>query len=690
METPAVERLTYRPDLEGLRAIAVLLVVAAHANVPGAQGGFVGVDVFFVLSGYLITALLTLEMRAAGTVDFWTFYARRLRRLAPGLLLMLLAACLLARFVFSPTRQMNQADSAAVTAVWASNFHFAFANMDYFGPAAESNVFLHTWSLGVEEQFYLVWPLLLWLTFAGVSRRSGSADGVAAARPRRLKTVMALIFACSLALCLWLMRAHPLSAFYMMPARAWQFSLGALAWLYFPPQTSTAISRAERIWPWLGWFGLLLIALAAFGYGTNAPYPGWRALPPSLGAALVIAAGSRPAGTRKTGAFPVSALLSLRPMQALGRVSYSWYLWHWPILVVGGAIYVQAGLSTRIALALFSLALAAISYRCVELPLRRCDALLRRPWRMVTGTAAVLILAGGLALQWGNQAMQEQFDPAYAWFGQARRDMSELYAHGCDTWYHSAEVMVCQFGDEQAPHTAVLMGDSIGAQWFPAMKPRFTQAGWRLLVITKSACPMVEKPVFYARIGKEYTVCAEWRQRALAFLREIRPDHVFLGSAATPGSGFSTADWTDGTRKVLQAIAPHVGAITLIRGTPVLPFDALDCLADETLLTRLLAKENRCSALPDNTRNDWIFAALREAADGFPNARLLDMNDAVCPDGRCSAKQDDFIVFRDGQHLTASFAARLAGPFSQRLEKLWAAPECHDLSVCPVYSGSHK
>jgi hypothetical protein len=292
---------------------------------------------------------------------------------------------------------------------------------------------------------------------------------------------------------------------------------------------------------------------------------------------------------------------------------------------------------------------------------------------MAACTLVILLLAGGLALQWGNRAMEAQLDPALAWLGQARGDVSELYGLGCDTWISSATPDVCEFGDKKAPRTAVLMGDSVGAQWFPALKSRFAQGDWRLRVITKSACPMVDKPFFYARIGKEYTVCAEWRRRALELLREMKPDHVFLGSSIASGNDFSIADWTEGTRKVLSAISPHVDAITLIRDTPVLPFDALDCLANETSLTLLLAGKNRCSAIPDGTLNDRILAALREAANGFANARLLDMNGSVCPEGRCHAKQDDLIVFRDSQHMTARFAARLADKFGQNLDELWHA-----------------
>ncbi|MDR0529909.1 MAG: acyltransferase [Zoogloeaceae bacterium] len=423
---------------------------------------------------------------------------------------------------------------------------------------------------------------------------------------------------------------------------------------------------ARLFWNVLGWIGFLFVVLAALNYDGKTPYPGWRAIPPSLGAALMIAAGGR-----CNGVFSVTCLLSLKPMQALGRISYGWYLWHWPILTLSGVIYIQAGETTRLALALCALFLAAFSFRFVELPIRRNGALLRYPKRIVLGAICASLLMANFALSWNRRAEKARFDPLWTQIEEARSDLSELYAYGCDTWFFSAELTVCAFGDQRATHTAVLMGDSVGAQWFPALKPRFTQLGWRLLVLTKSSCPMVEKSFFYPRIGKEYTVCTEWRQRALDFLREQKPEQVFLGSAVSSG-GFSDAEWTEGSRKVLAALSPYVGAITLIRGTPILPFNAPDCLADETFFTNFLAGENRCSAKPDDTRNEAVFAALRVAARDFPNTRLLDMNDAICPDGLCGAQRENLVVFRDNQHLTARFTAHLAEIFSNRLDALWA------------------
>ncbi|MBS0382063.1 MAG: acyltransferase, partial [Proteobacteria bacterium] len=214
-------RLGYRSDLEGLRAVAILLVVAAHTRLPHLAGGFVGVDVFFVLSGYLISGLLLQEYATNQRIDLVMFYARRLRRLLPGLLFMLLGCCVLGKLLLAPGQQTIQADAAASAALWLSNFHFAFGNTDYFSAGANSNLFLHTWSLGVEEQFYLAWPPLLMLTFC--LKRRGIPTLVA----------MGCILAMSLLLSAFWMDKNPLLAFYMMPARAWQFALGAIVFAIF-------------------------------------------------------------------------------------------------------------------------------------------------------------------------------------------------------------------------------------------------------------------------------------------------------------------------------------------------------------------------------------------------------------------------------------------------------------------------
>ncbi|MDR1934571.1 MAG: hypothetical protein LBS49_03140 [Candidatus Accumulibacter sp.] len=363
----------------------------------------------------------------------------------------------------------------------------------------------------------------------------------------------------------------------------------------------------------------------------------------------------------------IHSLLCLRPMQALGRVSYSWYLWHWPVLLLGASVYMEVSLTGRLALALLSLLLAWISYRYAELPIRHNDYLLRRPVLTVTGTLATLAAASAFCLvYWGGRIETNLAAPEYSKLMAIRYDLPGIYSMGCDDWFHSAEVKICQFGDENASRTAVLMGDSIAGQWFPTVARHFVRPGWKLLVITKSSCPMVDKPFFYPRIGREYVECASWRESALSLLASMRPEHVVMSSAEN--GIFSPEEWEEGTRKVLQTLSPHVGRITLIRGTLALPFDGIECLASNGKLAQFLTDGKRCQASSANARSDEVFAALRKAASAFDNARVLDMNDAICPQGQCRAELNGQIVFRDSQHLTARFAEYLGTEFAQRLD----------------------
>lgn len=352
-------RLAHRTDIQGLRAIAILLVVAAHAKIAGFPGGFIGVDIFYVLSGYLITGLLTQELAASNTIRFGLFYARRFLRLLPALLAMLIVSCAVAVVVLLPGAQHVQALAAAAASVWLSNFYFAFSNIDYFGPSAENNIFLHTWSLGVEEQFYLIWPTLLAIIAALPS--SSTAQRLA-----RIKVAMVVIAVVSLICCVISTPHAPELAFYMMPWRAWQFALGALVMLHWNTQLGPQKST------WIGWLGLALVLGSAVFLRPDFAYPGAWALIPSIGAACVLAAGAQ---SMKTGS---GALLSLRPMQYFGRVSYSWYLWHWPVLLLGAAL-IGSSSANRVLLVAVSLGLAELSYRLVEAPLRGNRKLIARP-----------------------------------------------------------------------------------------------------------------------------------------------------------------------------------------------------------------------------------------------------------------------------------------------------------------------
>ena len=448
------DHLGFRQDIEGLRAIAILLVVAAHAGVPWLAGGFIGVDVFFVLSGFLITGKLVQEAFASGRIRLFPFYVRRLRRLLPALLLMLLVVGLASTWLLSPSEQAAQYFTAQTAALWLSNFHFALGNLDYFAADSGSNLYLHTWSLGVEEQFYLLWPaLVLWLL-----ARNG-AGGMA-----RLKLGLLAVLVASLLACIALTQTEPLLAFYMMPLRAWQFAAGALVWLMFAGETRRAPFVA-RIAPLLGMLGLALILGCGVWLDAQRAYPGAWSILPTLGAVLVVMAGSPPAG--QGGAY---RLLSLPPLQWLGRLSYSWYLWHWPVLLLGAALTGSQTPAYRVLLVAVSLALAAVSHALVEAPLRQWKQWLAFPRAAVLASVAGMAAIGLLGNYWTQQAERALQSPQLQRYATGRVDAPTIYRMGCDDWYRSAQVRICAFGKADARKTAVLIGDSHVGQWFPAVR----------------------------------------------------------------------------------------------------------------------------------------------------------------------------------------------------------------------------
>jgi peptidoglycan/LPS O-acetylase OafA/YrhL len=647
-------RLGYRGDVEGLRAIAVLFVIAVHAGLPWLSGGFIGVDIFFVLSGFLITGLLVKEIDSTGSLHFIDFYIRRLRRLLPALLLMLLGSSALAWLLLSPFAQMSQATAAASAAAWFSNIHFAFQKLDYFSPGSETNIFLHTWSLGVEEQFYLIWPALIYV----ILQKAYHAKNLV-----RLRFCMILVAVASFVASLWATYKFPQLAFYMMPLRAWQFALGAIVWVESQKESGwlSHVMHNDKARAIGGWAGLILLFAAGTQLDANRPYPGFYALFPTLGAALVIASGSSGVTTS------VQKCLSWKHMQAVGRVSYSWYLWHWPALLLGYALTGSNAVVYRLGYVAFSLLMAILSYRFVESPIRHQRWWLIHKRATIYGTATIIAFSILGSSHWYLHEADRMSGPEQKRIVMSHEDSPAIYTQGCDDWYFSARVKICAFGAPNATHTAVLLGDSIAGQWFPAVAKVFGGADWRLLVLTKSSCPMVDQSIFYARIGRIYSECTTWRKAVLEDLAKIKPDVVVMSSF--PNSTLSPEQWMSGSQRVMQSISAVATNVYVLRATPHLPVDGPDCLSEHIGSPKWLPRnDNDCSFRSGDNQADVIYVSIQGAAKPLGNVHIVDMSDEICPGGICSAERNGMIVFRDSQHMTATFAASLAPVLADRLQ----------------------
>lgn len=655
-ERKADYRLGYRGDVEGLRAVAILLVVAAHAGVGLLRGGFIGVDVFYILSGYLITGLLVQERATTGRLGFARFYARRLRRLLPALLLMLAVTCIVAKQLVAPTELPLQLSNAKAAALWLSNFQFAFWNLDYFAPASSSALFLHTWSLGVEEQFYLIWPLLIVLAL-GIRRHAYSSTDMT-----RLKWLFVFIFAASFALSLvWTYRL-PLFAFYMMPARAWQFALGAGVFLAVGSPSFETGSPVPG-WPWVrwaGWIGLAMILFSAWFISPAAPYPGTWSLLPSFGAALVLVAGACHGGSS------IRTFLSWRPMQAIGRVSYSWYLWHWPVLLLGATVLDMARWWNPLLLVLLSLAIAALSYHFFETPIRHVRRLVAKPRWAIVGAFGIMFVTVAVLQGWQRLANKGAQSPQLARYVVAENDLSVVYHSDCYNRYESTDALVCSFGDRRAAHTALVLGDSKAVQWVPAYREIFTKSNWQLLVLAKTGCPIVDVPVINAKQRREYTECEAWRKNALRRIAELHPDVVVVSESIT--YPFTEKQWNLGTQRMLRVLVGRAGRVYLMRPTPELPFDGPSCLEPRGPLYAMLGSRNRCTSAAYTPHFEDVGRWLNEAAGSFQAVQFIDMTNVVCPDGLCRAEFDGSIVFRDSGHMTTNFARTLALPLATKLE----------------------
>jgi peptidoglycan/LPS O-acetylase OafA/YrhL len=666
----------FRPDVEGLRAVAILVVVLFHAGVGFLPGGFVGVDVFFVLSGFLITGLVVREMRTTGTVSVARFYARRAKRLLPATAVVLLFVAIGSVVVVSVVDRGEVGLDVVAAALYVANWRFGLDAVDYFAAGIPSPV-LHFWSLAVEEQFYLVWPWLLLL----VTRR--------ARRTGRSLTAPLLVGLAVVALpSLWWSTVQTESApgwaYFSTFTRAWELAVGG-ALVMVLPQLRRMPRAAAAL---LGWGGALAVLWACLRFAETMPFPGAAALVPVLGTAALVAAGSR---LPDAGA---SRLLSHPVLVHIGGVSYSWYLWHWPLLVfaailVGGELTLWQALPVVV----LSYAVATLSRRFVEEPFHHSAALARHPDRALrlgavctaVGVLAglVLVVPSALAARTGGDSSTAPgaavlggagttvTDPAIApvpgpGFVPAvtalRDDLPATYDDGCHQRYADTAVPECVYGSPTGARTLVLMGDSHAATWFPALDELAQDRGWRLVNLTKHACPVASVRVWSEQLRRTYRECSTWRRAALERIAQEKPDLVVVtgrtdytvvkGSSrlGAEQSASALAAASARTYRVLDSVA---GSVLVLRDNPMVPSDPVECLA------RNLDDPAACTrGLADTVAVPGTEQVSAQAA----RVDFLDTRPVFCVDESCPAVIGGVAVYRDGQHVGATYARTLA-PF---------------------------
>jgi peptidoglycan/LPS O-acetylase OafA/YrhL len=619
------------------------------------------VDVFFVLSGYLITGLLAAQYRATSRIDLPRFFARRARRLLPTGALVLLVTALAAAAISAPQDIASTGRAALAAALYISNVFFDRSASDYFAPSVEGNPLLHTWSLGLEEQFYLVWPFLILLANRGQHRVQRSIW--------ILGTVTAVSFIC----CLAVTRVAPTVAFYELPSRAWEFAAGGLLTLLPVWRTALGTRRAAAC----GIVGIVLILGSAALVKGGARFPGWIALFPVAGALATLFAGV--VAPRRG----ISAALSAAPMQFLGARSYAWYLWHWPVVVFAGVIVPDITVGGKVAAAVASLLAATLTFRLVERPIRENSYLNARSGLTLgaAGGATLLTIAASWALiRFGRE--QLALDLRFHAIGAATIDFGDI-SKDCWSEGRSFDVKVCEFGASGAPHSLVLFGDSHALQWVNPMRTAAKLEGWRLITVLRPGCAASD--INPHRLLTPDDVCKKWRARAIDRIIAMRPSAIVMASyngATLRGDPIttplmSTEEIRLGTRWTLEKLLPAGVPIVVLRDTPIPPFNVPACVARTVGRPQAGAS---CDFDASVAMNEAAFDAERASADGLENVYFLDMNDLICPGSTCPATQHQVIVFRDDNHLTGTFAEMLAPTVRTRLFQLLRDTQATSLS----------
>lgn len=673
--TQELRQHTPRRDIQGLRAVAVIVVVAFHAGLP-LPGGFIGVDVFFAISGFVITGMLMRELSKSGTIRMRRFYGRRIKRLVPALVLVLLATLALSFLLGSPFDGQQQ--TTAATAIGAilmfANGVIFLRSGDYFATPPTNNPLLNTWSLSVEEQFYLVFPTVLlvmwwWARKRGLGRQVVTLGLL-------IGTVTSFVLSVSMS---FGVVSGPLSdpdwfAFYSSPTRAWEFGVGALVYLIFserPRAWVTGISTG--VW----WVGLAGIAASCFIITEASIFPGWLALLPVVSTALVLASGAQaPAGV---------GLLANRPMVAIGDASYSWYLWHWPLIAF--SVMLLPSLSwAPLAAGVLSLGLAALTLRFVENPIRFATMSGRSVVALAAASVAAVVVVSlaliiGARVGWLNPSVQQmmaQVSASHRWLEDCNSDQP-IDERGAQ----------CQWNPNGTGQAIYLVGDSMAGALGEGLMLAAMETDRPLQVGTKGACPFIDATLYVD--GRRDDGCANVVQGSLDWLEKQPASDVVISSTlgylvidgvglAASGLSDPTFDedgkksaYLDGLTRAISRLNDAGHRVTVVLPPPGFPQTvmAYDAWRPSQCATyEALTNINYCGAERSETEVEQetatLFAEVEQAVAAGGGA-VWDPRGQICSEGTCATNIGDDWRYLDGSHLSVSMSEALAPEWVARL-----------------------
>jgi len=691
--------------------VAVALVALAHAGMPGLSGGYIGVDVFLVLSGYLISSLLLHEATSTGSVSLVAFYARRARRILPAATFTLVVTALVATLMLPYTRANQIVQDVLWATFFGANVHESALGTDYFTADLPPSPVQHFWSLAVEEQFYVVWPALLVLVLA-VGLRHHRAGALGARR--RLPLLALLVVALCAGSWWWaqeLTATNPTAAYFSTPARVWELGAGALLALTgrLPVRLPFLASAL------MSWGGTIAVLVAATTFDASTPVPGRAALLPVLGTVALLAAGAAGPGAG------ACRLLSGKWLSRLGDLSYGFYLWHWPFLVLP-SVYVghELGLMRNLGLLLAALGVSALTYRLVEDPVRRVHSLGRRPhlalslwplavtavlvtalWsggRIAAAAAAAAAAASGGAAsvidvsavpvadrapRTGDartDAVAEAVDQAWldAPLPTVKQDLRTLATdkwdrdESCMAGRSGASAELCPAGDTGASRTIVLLGDSHAGMWLPPLDTLGREQGWRVVPLLKYGCSAVDWPVWRTDLGHSATECDAFQEWALDEVAAIGPDVVVVGSRATldladeraagplGSTGAALDAWGTGMRRLVEELSLSAGTVRLVLDSPALDEQPADCLSARgaTMGTCTVDMPTLVAEVNARTR----------ATAASTGAGVVDMTPYLCAENRCPMVVSNIAVYADDNHLSATYVDHITPAFIDRLD----------------------